>query len=90
MGEWCDRRPCAGCSSPLVWHDDGLCIECSVKRSAALAAARDELVRAAVALAPDIASQWDDGDGWRSISLPSDAAAAFCAAVAALARLEKP
>lgn len=82
-----------------TWHcmvltrlPGGLCSahqpKAATRRNRALSAARDEVVRAAVALAPDIASQWDDGDGWRSVSLPSDAAAAFCAAVAALARLE--
>lgn len=65
--------------------------ESAAKHAAALSAARDEVVRAAVALAPDIAREHDDGDGHRTVSLDSAEAAAFCAAVAALVRLlEKP
>lgn len=60
------------------------------EQQAALSAARDELVRAAVALAPDIAAEHPDASGYRVVNITERDAAAFCAAVAALARLEKP
>lgn len=57
-------------------------------RHRALSAARDELVRAAVALAPDIAAEHPDASGYRVVNITERDAVAFCAAVAALAKLE--
>lgn len=57
------------------------------RRAIALSAARDDVVRAATVIAPDIAREHDDGDGYRTVSLDSAEAAAFCAAVSAYEKL---
>lgn len=61
--------------------------EAADKRAAALSAARDELVRAAVALAPDIAAEHPDASGYRVVNITERDAVAFCAAVAAYEKL---
>lgn len=89
------KTRCGRCHrARLVYKVDGLlgwvelCHACREElHIAALSAARDDVVRAATVIAPDIAREHDDGDGYRTVSLDSAEAAAFCAAVSAYEKL---
>ena len=81
-----------------TWHcmvltrlPGGLCSahqpKAATRRNRALSAARDELVRAATVIAPDIAAEHPDASGYRVVNITERDAVAFCAAVAAYEKL---